>query len=273
MNIWSLSALSEGLTGNRSLIDCISSIVHNKLPSVSEILLKEREYRLPSIYSIMDSSLVDPVTWESIGYTGSDSYIKSPISSPTYMIFLFGQNIELWNGGNFYGHNARLWYETAINYSSSEPRYHPHMLLSPKREGRCIGLSELYILADTKEKYNTLQENLDLISSLYQQDISDNAHLSESDHRLLKNAVSQIEYYQQHGNNKLLQSEALERIRLTDFNTASVAHYLKDKNKNINNILITTEHHSLVVSVFDDVVRVLQILTSDMLIFHLWNNH
>lgn len=249
----SLSALSEGLTGNRSLIDCISSIVHNKLPSVSEILLKEREYRLPSIYSIMDSSLVDPVTWESIGYTGSDSYIKSPISSPTLHDISIRAKYRALEWGNFYGHNARLWYETAINYSSSEPRYHPQMLLSPN-EGRCIGLSELYILADTKEKYNTLQENLDLISSLYQQDISDNAHLSESDHRLLKNAVSQIEYYQQHGNNKLLQSEALERIRLTDFNTASVAHYLKDKN--INNILITTEHHSLVVSVFDDVVRV-----------------
>ncbi|EFH0086634.1 YopT-type cysteine protease domain-containing protein, partial [Escherichia coli] len=249
----SLSALSEGLTGNRSLIDCISSIVHNKLPSVSEILLKEREYRLPSIYSIMDSSLVDPVTWESIGYTGSDSYIKSPISSPTLHDISIRAKYRALEWGNFYRHNARLWYETAINYSSSEPRYHPQMLLSPN-EGRCIGLSELYILADTKEKYNTLQENLDLISSLYQQDISDNAHLSESDHRLLKNTVSQIEYYQQHGNNKLLQSEALERIRLTDFNTASVAHYLKDKN--INNILITTEHHSLVVSVFDDVVRV-----------------
>ncbi len=249
----SLSALSEGLTGNRSFIDCISSIVHNKLPSVSEILFKEKEYRLPSIYSIMDSSLVDPVTWESIGYTGGDSYIKSPISSPTLHDISIRAKYRALEWGNFYGHNARLWYETVIKYSSSEPKYHPQMLLSPN-EGRCIGLSELYILADTKEKYNTLQENLDLISSLYQQDISENAHLSESDHRFLKNTVSQIEYYQQHGNNKLLQSEALERIRLTDFNTASVARYLKDKN--INNILITTEHHSLVVSVFDDVVRV-----------------
>ncbi|EQA4516481.1 TcdA/TcdB catalytic glycosyltransferase domain-containing protein [Escherichia coli] len=249
----SLSALSEGLTGNRSFIDCISSIVHNKLPSVSEILLKEKEYRLPSIYSIMDSPLVDPVTWESIGYTGSDSYIKSPISSPTLHDISIRAKYRALEWRSFYGHNARLWHETVIKYSGSEPRYHPQMLLSPN-EGRCIGLSELYILADTKEKYNTLQENLDLISSLYQQDISDNAHLSESDHRLLKNTVSQIEYYQQHGNNKLLQSRELERIRLTDFNTASVVHYLKDKN--INNILITTEHHSFVVSVFDDVVRV-----------------
>ncbi|ENB4455546.1 YopT-type cysteine protease domain-containing protein, partial [Escherichia albertii] len=249
----SLSALSEGLTGNRSFIDCISSIVHNKLPSVSEILLKEKEYRLPSIYSIMDSPLVDPVTWESIGYTGSDSYIKSPISSPTLHDISIRAKYRALEWRNFYGHNARLWHEAVIKYSGSEPRYHPQMLLSPN-EGRCIGLSELYILADTKEKYNTLQENLDLISSLYQQDISDNAHLSESDHRLLKNTVSQIEYYQQHGNNKLLQSGELERIRLTDFNTASVVHYLKDKN--INNILITTEHHSFVVSVFDDVVRV-----------------
>ncbi|EJC8326027.1 DUF3491 domain-containing protein [Escherichia albertii] len=249
----SLSALSEGLTGNRSFIDCISSIVNNKLPSVSEILLKEKEYRLPSIYSIIDSPLVDPVTWESIGYTGSDSYIKSPISSPTLHDISIRAKYRALEWRNFYGHNARLWHDAVIKYSGSEPRYHPQMLLSPN-EGRCIGLSELYILADTKEKYNTLQENLDLISSLYQQDISDNAHLSESDHRLLKNTVSQIEYYQQHGNNKLLQSGELERIRLTDFNTASVVHYLKDKK--INNILITTEYHSFVVSVFDDVVRV-----------------
>ncbi|EEV0204244.1 cysteine protease, partial [Escherichia coli] len=186
----SLSALSEGLTGNRSFIDCISSIVHNKLPSVSEILLKEKEYRLPSIYSIMDSPLVDPVTWESIGYTGSDSYIKSPISSPTLHDISIRAKYRALEWRSFYGHNARLWHETVIKYSGSEPRYHPQMLLSPN-EGRCIGLSELYILADTKEKYNTLQENLDLISSLYQQDISDNAHLSESDHRLLKNTVSQ----------------------------------------------------------------------------------
>ncbi len=249
----SLSALSEGLTGNRSFIDCISSIVNNKLPSVSEILLKEKEYRLPSIYSIIDSPLVDPVTWESIGYAGSDSYIKSPISSPTLHDISIRAKYRALEWRNFYGHNARLWHDAVIKYSGSEPRYHPQMLLSPN-EGRCIGLSELYILADTKEKYNTLQENLDLISSLYQQDISDNAHLSESDHRLLKNTVSQIEYYQQHGNNKLLQSGELERIRLTDFNTASVVHYLKDKK--INNILITTEYHSFVVSVFDDVVRV-----------------
>ncbi|ENB0951834.1 DUF3491 domain-containing protein [Escherichia coli] len=249
----SLSAISEGLTGNRSFIDCISSIVHNKLPSVSEILLKEKEYRLPSIYSIMDSPLINPVTWEGIGYTGSDSYIKSPISSPTLHDISIRAKYRALEWRDFYGHNARLWYEAVIKHSGSEPRYHPQMLLSPN-EGRCIGLSELYILADTKEKYNTLQENLDLISSLYQQDISGNANLSESDLRLLKNTVSQIEYYQQHGNDKLLQSGELEKIRLTDFNTASVVHYLKKRK--INNILITTEYHSLVVSVFDDVVRV-----------------
>lgn len=51
----------------------------------------------------MDSSLVDPVTWESIGYTGGDSYIKSPISSPTLHDISIRAKYRALNGETFMG--------------------------------------------------------------------------------------------------------------------------------------------------------------------------
>lgn len=109
-----------------------------------------------------------------------------------------------------------------------------------------MGLSELYLIANSEEQYKTLQTNLDLASALYQENQKQQYQLSESDKYLLTSIQQQIEHAQQHGNSKLLHSSHLNKIRLSDFETRTVADYLV-ANK-INKLLITMNFHSVVIS-------------------------
>ncbi|ELU1680387.1 YopT-type cysteine protease domain-containing protein, partial [Vibrio parahaemolyticus] len=200
-----------------------------------------------------ESTFVEQGTLKGLGYAGSDSYITNPVSAPKLHDISIQAKYRALKWGDFYGRNAKLWQDAVTRFEGSNVKYHPQMLLTPE-EGRCMGLAELYLLVNNEEHYKTLQENLDLASAIYQESKIDKFQVSEGDKHLLDSTLNQVEHAQQHGNNKLLQSPDLERIRLSDFDTKSVADYLVE-NK-VKNLLITTDFHSMVVSVFEGKYRV-----------------
>lgn len=249
----SLTEISRGLTGKNSFVECATHITSDKFPSITNNLLKEINSKSPSVFSMPESTFVEQGTLKGLGYAGSDSYITNPVSAPKLHDISIQAKYRALKWGDFYGRNAKLWQEAVTKFEGSNVKYHPQMLLTPE-EGRCMGLAELYLLANNEERYKTLQENLDLASALYQESQIDQSQLSEGDKHLLDSTLNQVEHAQQHGNNKLLQSPDLERIRLSDFDTKSVADYLI-ANK-LKNLLITTDFHSMVVSDFEGKYRV-----------------
>ncbi|TOJ51229.1 toxin B, partial [Vibrio parahaemolyticus] len=249
----SLTEISRGLTGKNSFVECATHITSDKFPSITNNILKEINSKSPSVFSMPESTFVEQGTLKGLGYAGSDSYITNPVSAPKLHDISIQAKYRALKWGDFYGRNAKLWQEAVTKFEGSNVKYHPQMLLTPE-EGRCMGLAELYLLANNEERYKTLQENLDLVSALYQESQIDQSQLSEGDKHLLDSTLNQVEHAQQHGNNKLLQSPALEIIRLSDFDTKSVADYLVE-NK-VKNLLITTDFHSMVVSAFEGKYRV-----------------
>ncbi|HEF8785862.1 TPA: DUF3491 domain-containing protein [Providencia alcalifaciens] len=251
-NNMSLTEITQGLTGKQSFIECATYITMNKFPSITSNLLKEIELQNPSVYSILDNALIAPEHLIGLGGGNSEIYISKPILTPNFHDISITAKYQALQWEDFYGRNARLWQETAIKLNGNNINFHPQILLTPK-EGRCMGLAELYLLVNSEEQYNTLQKNLDLASSLYQE--NQQSQLSESDKCLLTSIQQQIEHAQQHGNSKLLPSSRVNKIRLSDFETSTVADYLV-ANK-INNLLITTNFHSVVISHFGDKYRVI----------------
>lgn len=249
----SLSDISRGLTGKNSFLECALYITQDKFPSITNNLLKEIKSKQPSVYSIADPTLIEQSTLKGLGYGGSDNYLINPIAGPKLHDISIQAKYNALKWGDFYGRNALLWQDAATKFEGKNIKFHPQILLTPQ-EGRCMGLAELYLLAKNENHYDTLQENLELASALYQESLLEQSQLSQADKHLLTSMLNQIEHAQQHGNNKLLQSKNIEKIRLSDFEVNTVADYLSANH--IKKLLITTNFHSIVISIFEDKCRV-----------------
>ncbi|HCE1798303.1 TPA: DUF3491 domain-containing protein [Vibrio parahaemolyticus] len=249
----SLTEFIRGITGKYGFIECAMHITKNKFPSITSNLLKEIELQKQSIYSISEHALIDPKNLRGLDYANSDGYILNPILAPELHDTSVTAKYQALQWEDFYGRNAKLWYETAKKLDGNNVKFHPQVLLTPQ-EGRCMGLAELYLLADTLSNYNTLQDNLDFASSLWQSHNDTPNILSESDQKFLIDLSYQVEHAQQHGNSQLLLSSKLNKIRLSDFEINSVVDYLKAKN--ITKFLITTKYHSIIISKLYEQYRV-----------------
>ncbi len=247
----SLTEITQGFTGRNSFLECVPYITADKLPTITNNLLNEIKSGTSSIYLMSDSTFVEPTMLKGLGYIGNDSYLTNPILGSKLHDISITAKYQALQWRDFYGKNALLWQDAAIKFEGKNIKYHPQILLTPQ-EGRCMGLAELYLRANSEEQYNTLQENLDLASSLYQE--NQQSQLSESDKHLLTSIQSQIDHAQQHGNSKLLRSSNVNKIRLSDFETISVANYLVENN--ITKLLITTQFHSIIISNLNEIWRV-----------------
>lgn len=249
----SLSDISRGLTGKNSFLECALHITQDKFPSITNNLLKEINSKQPSVYSIADSTLIEQSTLKGLGYGSNDNYLTNPIAGPKLHDISIQAKYNALKWGDFYGRNALLWQDAATKFEGKNVQFNPQILLTPQ-EGRCMGLAELYLLVKNENHYNILQENLELASALYQESLLEQSQLSLADKHLLTSMLNQIEHAQQHGNNKLLQSTNIEKIRLSDFEVNTVAEYLSANH--IKKLLITMNFHSIVISIFEDKCRV-----------------
>ncbi|WP_059274216.1 TcdA/TcdB catalytic glycosyltransferase domain-containing protein [Escherichia albertii] len=243
----SLSELSRILSGKNSFTEIVTLVTASDFPSIIGFTLKDVALKKPSLFSITDSVFIDNKTFKEIGYTGGVNYISQrKIHDISTQARYRGLS---WR--NFYNKYAKLWQDTVKMFNGENIIFHPQMLLSPS-EGRCMGLAELYLQVNDKEHYTILQKNLDLASALYQE--SESISLSERDKRTLEVVSNQIQYYQQHGNNYLVNSEYIDKIRFSDFESDSVVEYLVDND--VKKILVTTDYHGIIISKFDNDYRV-----------------
>lgn len=243
----SVSELNRIFSGKNGFTEIITNIAASDFPSIIGFTLKNVEFKKPSLFSITDSIFIEDKTFNEIGYTGGVDYISR---RKVHDISIQAKYRALsWH--NFYNKHAVQWKDTVTKFNGENIIFHPQMLLSPS-EGRCMGLAELYLRVNDKEHYTILQKNLDLVSALSQE--SQEVHISERDKRTLELINNQIQYSHQHGNNYLLHSNSLEKIRISDFELNSVVEYLLDNN--IKKILVTTDYHGMIISKFDNDYRV-----------------
>ncbi|WP_122995209.1 TcdA/TcdB catalytic glycosyltransferase domain-containing protein, partial [Escherichia coli] len=249
----SLTELSQILTGNKNFVECSNVITFGDYPSITNNIIKDIKSSLPSIYSMSDLSGIEQRTLKGIGYIGNTEYILTTPSFRKLHNASIQAKYRTLNWSDFYGRNARIWQEMVMKLGGGNVRYHPQMLLTPE-EGRCIGLSELYLLVKNVNTFQTLQKNIDLASSLYQDFLLNPSYLTERNRKFLDSVLSQIQYAQNHGNNVLLQSADIDSIRLSDFSINDAVKYLLERNT--KNILVVTEYHSMAVLNIDGRYRV-----------------
>ncbi|EOJ4717282.1 TcdA/TcdB catalytic glycosyltransferase domain-containing protein [Escherichia albertii] len=243
----SISELSRIFSGKNRFTEIITHITASNFPSIIGLTLKDVELKKPSLFSITDSIFIENESFKEIGYTGR----RGDIYKRRIHDISIQAKYRALSWSNFYNKHARQWKDTVTMFNGENIIFHPQMLLSPS-EGRCMGLAELYLQINDKEHYAILQKNLDLVSALYQE--SQDVRLSERDKKTLELISNQIQYSHQHGNNYLLHSEYLDKIRLSDFESNSVVEYLLDND--IKKILVTTEYHGIIISKFDNSYRV-----------------
>ncbi|EET4511095.1 cysteine protease domain, YopT-type [Escherichia coli] len=150
---------------------------------------------------------------------------------------------------DFYGNHATLWSELADTLHVTNKMFHPQSLLVTN-EGRCMGLSLLYLNAVTPHQYDILTQNLLTAGALLQTSDSLKLPLTLQDNIYLNSTINIINKLQLHGN-KLIQQRRLKKVLWKESNLAK--HFNKH---GASDLLVTTPAHSLLLQQRESLYRV-----------------
>ncbi|EES6429000.1 DUF3491 domain-containing protein, partial [Escherichia coli] len=224
------------------------SLLSAALPGVSKLLLREEDYGRPPVIAISDSSIVSSFNFKGIGFNEN---IHSSVSVVPSLHFIAEQakyNILSWP--EFYRNHAQGWYESAKTYGANNIEFHPQSLLF-SQEGRCMGLTLLYLRVNDVTHYSILQENLMTVGTLHQIRNRDHLPLTKDDGDLLDRAHNLIDMLQYKGNKYISDESVLHR---SEWNPKTLAYLFREKG--IKNSIIVTPTHSLVLQQLNDIYRV-----------------
>lgn len=150
---------------------------------------------------------------------------------------------------DFYGNHAKLWSELADTLHVIKKVFHPQSLLVTN-EGRCMGLSLLYLNTATSHEYDILTQNLLTAGALLQTSDSLNLPLTLQDNIYLNNTLNIINKLQLYGN-ALIQQQTLKKIQWRESNL--VKHF---NQPDASDLLVTTSAHSLLLQQYNTLFRV-----------------
>ncbi|EFC0207889.1 DUF3491 domain-containing protein, partial [Escherichia coli] len=150
---------------------------------------------------------------------------------------------------DFYGNHVKLWSDLADTLHAMKKEFHPQALLITN-EGRCMGLSLLYLYAGTSYQYDILKQNLLTAGALLQTRDGLNLPLTLQDNIYLDDTIKIINRLQLQGN-KLIQKNHVRKLPWNESNITQ--HFYK---QGASNLLITTPTHTLLIQQYDTFYRV-----------------
>ncbi|HDU1553535.1 TPA: DUF3491 domain-containing protein [Klebsiella pneumoniae] len=150
---------------------------------------------------------------------------------------------------DFYGSHARLWNEVAATFRATKTEFHPQSLIV-SNEGRCMGLTLLYMNAGTTSEYDIVTQNLLTAGGLLQTRDSMHLPLTLQDNKFLNDTISMIDRLQLQGNTLISEYSNQQRMPWSE---ESLSIFF---NNDVNNLLITTPAHTLIIQHFDSLYRV-----------------
>lgn len=244
----SLTEIHQTLSNQVNLAEASAKLMTVVLPGIGRIIEREGDFSRPLLTTMTDS-----VALHSYDYTGvglSKDIFSVPHEVPTTQSVVEQAKYTLISWPEFYHSLSTLWSDLARHYGADVLSAHPQSFLY-EIEGRCMGLSMLYMSAESAASYRLLQENLETVSALFQTKEREHLPLTKSDQDLLNRSLSLINWLQYQGNRFLLEKKILTE---KSWNIQTLTHIFETQNT--KSLLITTPTHTLTLSFMDSFFRV-----------------
>lgn len=244
----SLTEIHQTLSGQVHLAEASAKLMTTVLPGIGKIIEREGDFSRPLLTTMTDSVAIHSYDYTGVGL--SKDLFSVPHEVPTTQSVVEQAKYTLLSWPEFYHTYATLWSDLARHYGAYVLDAHPQSFFYDV-EGRCMGLSMLYMLAETEASYNLLQDNIESVSELFQIKEREHIPLTKSDQDLLNRSLSLINWLQYQGNRNLLEKKILtERA----WDVKSLMHIFETEK--IKSILITTPTHTLTLNFMDSFFRV-----------------
>ncbi len=244
----SLKEINMAAAGLHNLGQASAYLITQALPSAGRLILRDHDFGIP-----LATSMTDPVGLRNYDYSGiggRKDIFSSPPDVPTLHKIIDRVKYTLMDWPEFFEKYSGLWGDLAFRLGGQSLEIHPQKFLH-EVEGRCMGLSYLFLAAENKAVYRTLQENLSLVSSLFQTKERDKLPLSQQDNKFLQRSLDVIHWLQHHGNKELQAGGVLSSL---NWDIQSLTKLFEKPST--SSVLVTTPTHVVTIHFFDGSVRV-----------------
>ncbi|WP_375793455.1 LifA/Efa1-related large cytotoxin [Chlamydia sp. 12-01] len=245
----SITEVNSILSKRTNFAQTVSSLLYGILPGVNEILQRDADFGRPLATTMLDPTAINPYDYRGVGL--SKDFFSVPPDVPTIQNVVEQAKYSLFSWPEFSRDQIPLWAGLAKTFGSEIAHLHPQTFLY-QLEGRCMGLSMLYMSAKDSIAYTLITRNLMTTSALFQTKERDHIPLTESDNTFLEKSQTYIDWLQYRGN-KEIKTGGILTPHTWDIEGLSK---IFGKQTNIKSLLVTTPSHSLVVQAMDEFYRV-----------------
>lgn len=233
----SLTEVHRILTGQFFLAEASKYLISGALPGISRIINSDKNLGRPLLTTIDSSSMVNPYDYRGRGL--SKDLLSAPRDIPSIRSIVEGAKYTSSSWSEFFNTHAEGWSDLANRLGGKSVDIHPQTFLY-SAEGRCMGLSMLYMSASDIASYSLIQGNLMTVSSLYQEQEREGLPLTPTDRQLLDRCQALVDWLQLQGNKYLNSPDVFS---LASWSLSTLREKFKDTS--LKSVLITTPAHSL----------------------------
>ena len=244
----SLKEINTAAAGLHNLGQASAHLITQPIPGAGRVILRDHDFGLP-----LATSMTDPVGLRSYDYSGiggRKDVFSTPPDVPTLHKIIDRVKYSLMDWPEFFEKYSGIWGDLAFRLGGSSLEIHPQKFLY-EVEGRCMGLSYLFLATEDRASYRTLQENLSLVSSLFQTKERDKLPLSQQDNKFLKRALDLIHWLQYRGNRELQTGGVLSTL---EWDIPSLTKLFEKPSS--PSVLVTTPTHVVTLHFFNGIARV-----------------
>lgn len=234
--------------GLQNLGQASAHLITQALPGAGRLILRDHDFGIP-----LATSMTNPVGLRNYDYSGiggRKDIFSSPPDVPTLHKIIDRVKYTLMDWPEFFEKYSGIWRDLAFRLGGSSLEIHPQKFLY-EVEGRCMGLSYLFLATEDRASYRTLQENLSLVSSLFQTKERDKLPLSQQDNKFLKRALDLIHWLQHRGNRELQTGGVLSTL---EWDIPSLTKLFEKPSS--PSVLVTTPTHAVTLHFFNGIARV-----------------
>jgi cysteine protease domain, YopT-type len=244
----SLTEVQKGLADLDNLGQAPSYLLTGPLPGLGHIMLRDRDFGLP-----LATSMTDPIglsTYDFSGIGGRKDVFSTPSEVPSIHTIIDRVKYDTFSWTKFYERYSGIWGDLAFRLGAESLRTHPQTFIYDT-EGRCMGLSYLFLAAENIAAYGILQDNLSTLSALFLEREREKLPLSREDNRFLDRGLALIEWLQHRGNSELQAGGIFSTV---DWDIPSLTKLFEKSS--VPGVLVTTPSHAVTLHFFDGAFRV-----------------
>ncbi|QVE49097.1 LifA/Efa1-related large cytotoxin [Chlamydia crocodili] len=245
----SLTEIHQTLSKTENFAQASGHLLSSILPGASDIFQREANFGRPLATAMQNPTAINPYDYRGVG--ASKDLFSTPPDVPTIQNAVERAKYSLFSWPDFSREMIPKWEGLAHAFGSEIAHIHPQTFLY-QLEGRCMGLSMLYMSAENFIDYTFITRNLLTVGALFQIKERDHLRLSDADNTFLEKSQAYIDWLQYHGNADLKTGGILTE-HTWDINKLVQTF---GRQTSMPSLLVTTPSHSMVVQVIGKAYRV-----------------